>query len=349
VLCFNLFGAMSVRKINIAIVGASGLIGRKFLEILQERNFPIGDLFLFASKRSHGKKILFNQKEYLIKELHEKSFEQNKINIALFSAGSDVSKKFAPLAARSGCIVIDNSSAWREDNAVPLVVPEINPEDIFLHKNIIANPNCSTIQAVLVLKPLHDFFKIKRVVISTYQAVSGAGMKGILDLQNGRKNILPEKFLHKIYNNCIPHIDIFDKSGYTKEELKIINETKKIMHENIKITSTAVRVPVINCHSESLNIEFKNKFDLRDIFYVLKHKAPGVILLDDINNNLYPMAINADCHDEVFVGRVRRDFSLDNAINLWTVADNIRKGAATNAIQIAELIYNSWEAKHDII
>ena len=326
-----------MKKFNVAIVGASGLIGNKFVEILEERKFPVQNLFLFASEKSAGNKITFKNQDYSIEKLEEDSFQKNKIDIALFSAGAKISKKFAPIASCSGATVIDNSSAWRMDKTVPLVIPEINPEDTFLHKGIIANPNCSTIQALIALKPLHDTFKIKRVIISTYQAVSGAGSSGIEDLENGIQNIPPKKFRYPIYNNCIPQIDTFNDLGYTKEELKLVNETRKIFHEDINLTATAVRVPIKNCHSESINVEFENPFDIGNIIAILE-KAPGLKLVNNINNAQYPMPINADGQDNVLVGRIRRDFSIDNGLNLWVVADNIRKGAATNAVQIAELL-----------
>ena len=332
-----------MKKYNVAIVGASGLIGNKFIEILEERNFPVENLFLFASEKSAGKTISFKNKAYAIEKLDDDSFSKYKIDIALFSAGAKISKKFAPIASCSGATVIDNSSAWRMDKTVPLVVPEINPDDTFLHKGIIANPNCSTIQALLVLKPLHDAFKIKRVIISTYQAVSGAGNSGIEDLENGINNIAPKKFHYPIYNNCIPQIDIFNDLGYTKEEIKLVNETRKIFHENINLTATTVRVPVKNCHSEAINVEFENPFDIGHVIATLE-KAPGVKLVNNINNLQYPMPINADGKDDVLVGRIRRDFTVDIGLNLWVVADNVRKGAATNAIQIAELLIKNWEA-----
>ena len=323
-----------MKKYNVAIVGASGLIGHKFVEILEERDFPVGELFLFASEKSAGKSVTFRGKEYYIQELTADSFAKNKIDFALFSAGSKVSKKFAPIASCSHCTVIDNSSAWRMDKNVPLVVPEINPKEAFKHKGIISNPNCSTIQASLVLKPLNDAYKIKRVVISTYQAVSGAGSLGINDLEN--RNDVPKKFRYPIYNNCIPQIDVFSENGYTKEEMKLVNETQKILNQTLKITATAVRVPIKNCHSESINIEFEKPFDMGNIIAVLDG-APGVKIINNINEERYPMPIVADGRDEVFVGRIRRDFTVENGLNLWTVADNVRKGAATNAIQIAEL------------
>lgn len=326
-----------MKKFNVAIVGASGLIGHKFVQILEERKFPVENLFLFASEKSAGKTICFKGTDYQIQKLEKDSFQKNKIDIALFSAGAKISKEFAPIASCTGCVVIDNSSAWRMDKTVPLVIPEINPDDALSHKGIIANPNCSTIQALVVLKPLHDAFKIKRIVISTYQAVSGAGNSGIEDLENGINNIAPKKFKYPIFNNCIPQIDSLNDLGYTKEELKLINETKKIFHENVNITATAVRVPIKNCHSESINVEFENPFDIGNVIEILE-KAPGVKLVNNANNSQYPMPINADGQDDVLVGRIRRDFTIDNGLNLWVVADNIRKGAATNAIQIAELI-----------
>lgn len=325
-----------MKKINLAVVGATGLVGRTFLKVLEERKLPVENYYLFASSKSAGTTITFMGKEYEVQELTENSFDNGNIHIALFSAGSSVSLKFAPIAASKGCVVIDNSSAWRMDPSVPLVVPEVNPQDIKKHKGIIANPNCSTIQAVVVLKPLHDKYTIKRIVYSTYQAVSGAGMQGYLDLENGLKGEPPKKFPHPIAGNVIPHIDVFEENGYTKEEMKMINETKKIMgNYNLKITATTVRVPVFNGHSESINVEFEKQFELEELKQVLR-KAPGVIVQDDITNNIYPMPINVSGRDEVFVGRIRRDESVESGVNLWVVADNLRKGAATNAIQIAE-------------
>ena len=297
---------------------------------------------VFASKRSAGKPITFNGKEYVVEELKEDSFDRG-IDIALFSAGGSTSEKFAPIAASKGCTVIDNSSAWRMDKEVPLVVPEVNPEDIEWNKGIIANPNCSTIQAMVALKPLNDKYKIKRVVYSTYQAVSGAGLGGWKDLEDGLKGEAPKKFPHPIANNCLPHIDVFTESGYTKEELKMVNETRKILHEpNLKITATAVRVPVFNSHSESINIEFEKHYELNELIETLKN-APGVVIQNNSNANEYPLAINAAGHDEVFIGRIRRDESVESGVNLWVVADNIRKGAASNAVQIAEVIINNMQ------
>ncbi len=326
-----------MKKVNLAVVGVTGMVGRTFLKILEEKNLPIDKFYAFASKKSAGSKITFNGKEYEVEELKEDSFNR-KIDIALFSAGGETSKKFSPIAASKGCIVIDNSSCFRMDKNVPLVVPEVNPEDILMHKGIIANPNCSTIQAVVALKPLHDKYKIKRVVYSTYQAVSGAGRAGVEDLENGIKGEDPKMFLHPIANNCIPHIDSFLENGYTKEEMKMINETRKILHDdNIKITATTVRVPVINSHSESINVEFFNKFDINELIDDLENMQ-GVVVLNDYTKNEYPLATIANDTDEVYIGRIRRDDSVDSGINMFVVADNIRKGAASNAVQIAEYI-----------
>lgn len=323
--------------IKLAVVGATGMVGRKFLDVLKERNFPIDELFLFASSKSAGKVINFNNKDYVVEELKEDSFDRG-IDIALFSAGASTSLKFAPIAASKGCIVVDNSSAWRMDDDVPLVVPEVNPEDVKWHKGIIANPNCSTIQAVVALKPLDDNYRIKRIIYSTYQAVSGAGMGGYEDLVNGIKGEQPKKFPHPIAYNLIPHIDVFMDNGYTKEEMKMINETRKIMHRpDLKITATTVRVPVFYGHSESINVEFEKNFEIEELKELLK-QSKGIVLMDDVKNNIYPMPILCEGKDEVFVGRIRRDESIENGINMWVVADNIRKGAATNAVQIAELL-----------
>lgn len=328
-----------MKKINLAVVGATGMVGRTFLKVLEEKNLPIENFYVFASARSAGNKITFKGKEYVVEELTETSFDRG-IDIALFSAGGSTSEKFAPIAASKGCIVIDNSSAWRMNEEVPLVVPEVNPEDIEWNKGIIANPNCSTIQAMVALKPLDMKYKIKRIVYSTYQAVSGAGMAGWTDLEEGLKGNAPKKFPYPIANNCLPHIDVFTESGYTKEELKMVNETKKILHRpDLRITATAVRVPVFNSHSESINVEFEKPFELNELIETLKN-APGIIVQNNSEANEYPLAINATGHDETFVGRIRRDESVESGVNLWVVADNIRKGAAANAVQIAELIVN---------
>lgn len=312
---------------KVAIVGATGLVGRTILKVLEEKSFANIDYTLFASQKSAGKKIKFLGQNYIVQELTENSFD-TKFDYAIFSAGASTSLKYAPIAASKGCVVIDNSSAFRMDENVPLVVPEVNKEKIFENNGIIANPNCSTIQAVIPLKILDDKYKIKRIVYSTYQAVSGAGKKGLEDLQSQNEG--------KYYNNCVPQIDVFLNDGYTKEEHKMINETRKILNKpNLSITATCVRVPVENCHSESINVEFENEIDLYEI-KTLFQNAEGIILADDIENNIYPLARVANNNDEVFVGRIRKDFSVENGINFWCVADNLRKGAATNAIQILE-------------
>jgi len=311
------------------------LYGRTALKVLEEKSLPISEYVLFASSKSAGNTLTFMNKEYIIRELKEDSFDEG-FDFAIFSAGGETSKKFAPIAAEHGCIVVDNSSAFRMDKDVPLVVPEVNKEEISKNKGIIANPNCSTIQAVVALKPLDDKYKIKRIIYSTYQAVSGAGKQGTEDLENGIKGIPPSKFSHPIFNNCLPHIDVFLDSGYTKEEIKMIEETRKILNRpDLKVTATTVRVPVMNSHSESINVEFENNFNLDELKELLKN-SPGIIVQDDTANNIYPLATNANGHDEVFVGRIRRDDSVNYGVNLWVVADNIRKGAATNAIQIVE-------------
>lgn len=330
-----------MKQYKVAVVGATGMVGRTFLKVLEEENLPVSEYVLLASSRSAGKQITFMGKEYTVQELNEHSFDDG-IDIALFSAGGSTSEKYAPIAAEHGCVVIDNSSAWRMDPNVPLVVPEVNPEDIEWNKGIIANPNCSTIQAMVPLKPLHDKYKIKRVVYSTYQAVSGAGMGGYQDLENGLKGEAPKKFNHPIANNCLPQIDVFCDNGYTKEEMKMVNETRKILHDDsIRITATTVRVPVFNSHSESINLEFEKPFDLAELRKDLE-AMPGLVVVDDPAKELYPLAIDATGHNEVYVGRIRRDESVENGVNLWVVADNIRKGAAANAVQIAQKLIAYW-------
>lgn len=329
-----------MKKYNLAVVGATGMVGRKFLQVLEERELPVDNYYLFASSRSAGKKISFMGEERIIEELTDNCFEGKNIDIALFSAGAGVSKHFAPIAVKAGAVVIDNSSAWRMDKDVPLVVPEVNPEDIKWNKGIIANPNCSTIQAVVVLKPLYDKYGIRRIIYATYQAVSGAGLGGYRDLENGINGDLPAKFPYPIFSNCLPQIDVFEENGYTKEEMKMINETRKILHdENLGITATCVRVPVFNSHSEVINIELKNNYNLSDLKHTLEN-FPGIQLIDDSPvgqpKGKYPMPHDITGEDEVFVGRIRRDESVENAVNIWVVADNIRKGAATNAVQIAQ-------------
>jgi aspartate-semialdehyde dehydrogenase len=324
------------KKPNLAVVGATGLVGATVLKVLEERNFPFDNLYIMASARSAGTTITFKGKDYTVEELNEKSFEK-PVDIAIFSAGGSVSQKYAPIAAKCGVTVVDNSSAWRMDETVPLVVPEVNADDIKWNKGIIANPNCSTIQAVVVLKPLYDKYGIKRIIYSTYQAVSGSGLKGVTDLKNGLAGSDETvAYAHPIYGNCLPHIDVFTENGYTKEEMKMIKETHKILgNDKIAVTATTVRVPIFDCHSESINIELEKPFEIEDIKKLLA-ESKGIVLQDDLENNVYPLARNAAGRDEVFVGRVRRDFSVENGVNLWVVADNIRKGAATNAIQIAE-------------
>lgn len=322
-----------MKKYNVGVAGATGLVGSTIIEVLEERKFPIGNIYFFSSKNSAGKTIVFKDKEYTVEELEEKSFD-NEIDFMFFAAGGSISERYAKLAVEKGITVIDNSSVFRMDKDVPLVVPEVNPDAIKMHSGIIANPNCSTIQGVVPLKDLHEKFKIRRIVYSTYQAVSGSGLGGLRDLEEG----IVEFYPYKIKGNAIPHIDIFLDNGYTKEEMKMIDETKKILNDdNIKITSTTVRIPVKHGHSISVNLEFEQPFEMEDILSIL-NKSKGVIVQDDIENNIYPMAIDVEGKDEVYVGRIRRDFSLDNGINLWIVADNIRKGAATNSVQIAELL-----------
>lgn len=324
-----------MKKYKIAVVGATGLVGMSVLKVLEEKNLPIEKYTLLASKNSAGKKLKFLGKDYTVEELTENSFDDG-FDFAIFVASGDIAKKYAPIAVQKGAIVIDNSSYYRMDNDVPLVVPEVNFEDVYSHKGIIANPNCSTIQAMLPLKALDDKYKIKRIVYSTYQAVSGAGKEALQDLENTDNSKPLQKFPHPIYNNCLPHIDVFLDNGYTKEEMKMINETRKILHRpDLKITATTVRVPVKNSHSESINVEFEKDFEMNELLETLK-SFPNLILVDNPSTNTYPMAIDATGHDEVFVGRVRRDDSVDFGVNLWVVADNIRKGAASNAIQIME-------------
>jgi aspartate-semialdehyde dehydrogenase len=323
---------------DVIVAGATGMVGRKMIQVLEERNFPVGRLIPLASKRSVGMEIPFKGKSYRVEELTHESLTRNDIEIALFSAGGTTSREFAPTAAKNGILVIDNSSAWRMEKEIPLVVPEVNRKDIFKHKGIIANPNCSTIQMVVVLKPLHDKYKIKRVIVSTYQSVTGAGQKGYDQLMKewNKEPVVNGKFPYQISFNLIPHIDEFFENGYTREEYKMMQETQKIMgDESIAVSATCVRVPVIGGHSESVNIEFEKPFDIDEVRTLLS-KAPGVILQDKPMEKYYPMPINAYDKDETFVGRIRRDETVKSGLNLWIVSDNIRKGAATNAVQIAE-------------
>jgi aspartate-semialdehyde dehydrogenase len=339
---------MNKAKYNVAVVGATGAVGNEMVSILQERNFPVADLKLLASTRGAGTKMEFKGEEYSVEVLNESSF--SGVDIGLFSAGGSVSEKFAPIAGRAGCVVIDNTSAFRMDPMVPLVVPEVNAHAIaqYPKKNIIANPNCSTIQMVVVLKPIHDAARIKRVVVSTYQAVSGTGKRAIKELENqvlaifSNREIEKSVYPHQIAFNCLPHIDVFFDNGYTKEEMKMVNETKKIMEDNsIGVTATTVRVPVFFGHSEAVNIETEKKLTAEDVRKILS-KAPGVIVVDNPKKFEYPLAIHAAGKDETFVGRIREDESIPNGINLWVVSDNIRKGAALNAVQIAEILIQKY-------
>ncbi|GAB4377092.1 MAG: aspartate-semialdehyde dehydrogenase [Calditrichia bacterium] len=331
-------GAIKTRKFNVALVGATGMVGEKMIQVLEERNFPVREFIPIASERSINKEVEFKSNRYPIVPLSDAVFQA--VDIALFSAGAQVSRDYAPVAAEQGVIVIDNSSAWRMVENIPLVVPEVNPHTIHHHSGIIANPNCSTIQLVVVLKPLHKAFGLKRVVVSTYQAVSGSGKKAVQQLEEEIKTgrCGDPYYPHPIGYNCIPHIDVFLKNSYSREEMKIIEETRKIMElPELPITATTVRIPVRVGHSESVNIEFEKSFSIDEIFCVLRN-APGVVIQDDPELNLYPLPLYCEGRDEVFVGRIRRDESVKNGINLWIVADNLRKGAATNAVQIAEML-----------
>ena len=322
-------------RYKVAIVGATGVVGRTVLKVLEEKSFRNCTYTLYSSKKSAGTKEKFLNQTYIIQELTEETFN-TKYDFAIFCAGGEISKKFIPLAVKSECIAIDNSSIYRMDPKVPLVVPEVNPRKIYENNGIIANPNCSTIQAVVALKPLDTKYKIKRVIYSTYQAASGAGRAGIEDLENGINGIPPKKFPHPIFNNCLPHIDTFLSDGYTKEEYKMINETRKILDRpDLPITATAVRVPVRNCHSESINVEFEKNFDLYELKMLLQNSL-GITVIDDVEKNHYPIATRADGYDDVFVGRIRRDYSVPYGVNLWVVSDNLRKGAASNAVQILQ-------------
>lgn len=322
---------------KVAVVGATGLVGTKMLEVLAERNFKITELIPVASEKSVGKEISFKGKNYKVHSMRQAI--DAKPHIALFSAGGGTSLEFAEKFAAVGTTVIDNSSAWRMDPAKKLIVPEVNAHDLKASDKIIANPNCSTIQLVMALNPLHKKYKIKRVVVSTYQSVTGTGVKAVTQLNNERNGILGEMaYKYKIDLNAIPQIDVFLDNGYTKEEMKMVNETKKIMGDNsIALTATTVRIPVMGGHSESVNIEFENDFEVNNILNLLK-TTPGIIVQDDIANQVYPMPINAHNKDEVFVGRIRRDESQAKTLNMWIVSDNLRKGAATNAVQIAEYL-----------
>ncbi len=329
-------------KYNVAVVGASGAVGRTMISILEERDFPVKELKLLASKRSAGSKLLFKNHEITVEELNKSSFEN--VDIALFSAGATISREFAPIAVKSGCVVIDNSSAFRMDENVPLVVPEVNPHAIGENPEIIANPNCSTIQMVVALKPIHDNYHINRVVVSTYQSVSGSGQKAIEELKNQAEDILSEKAIetkvypHQIAFNCLPHIDVFLENGYTKEEMKMVNETQKILEDDsIAVSPTTVRVPVFYSHSEAINVEADKEINVEELKNLLSN-SKGICLVDNPENIEYPLATHGAGKDEVFIGRIRGDLNNPKSVNLWVVADNLRKGAALNAVQIAELL-----------
>ncbi len=325
-----------MRLCSVAVVGATGLVGRKMIQVLEERRFPVGDIRFLASDRSCGKEIEFNRTIHKVETLTPEAFRG--IDVALFSAGATTSKEFAPHAVSAGTLVIDNSSAYRMDPKVPLVVPEVNRDKVFHHHGIISNPNCSTIQMVVALKPLHDRWKIRRVVVATYQSVTGSGQKALSQLEQevARLRSPERKFPHQIAFNVLPHVDVFFDDGYTREEHKMVQETKKIMGDDtIKVNATCVRVPVFGGHSESVNVELEKHFEVDEARELLKN-APGVIVQDDPGKDVYPMPITAWDRDEVFVGRLRRDETIANGLNMWIVSDNLRKGAATNAVQIAE-------------
>ena len=339
---------MPDKTFNVAVAGATGAVGNQMITCLEERSFPVKSIKFLASHRSAGRKLRFKGDTVVVEEMTEDSFKG--VDIALFSAGGSTSKQFAPIAAESGCVVVDNSSQWRMDPDVPLVVPEVNPHAIaqYTKKGIIANPNCSTIQMVVPLKPIHQKFEIKRVVVSTYQAVSGTGKKAIDELFDQTRAILNFResenkvYPHRIAFNCLPHIDVFLDNGYSKEEVKMVNETRKILEDDsIGITATTVRVPVFYSHSESVNVETNQPISAAEVRTLLENE-PGVMVVDDLEKNLYPLAIDAAGRDEIFVGRIREDESIPNGINMWVVADNIRKGAATNATQIAEVLAKEY-------
>ena len=333
---------MSAKELVVAVAGATGAVGREMLKTLEQRNFPASKVIALASSRSAGSRVPFQGGELVVEELTENSF--NGVDIAVFSAGGGTSTKFAPYAVKSGCVVVDNSSAWRMDDRCPLVVPEVNAEALEGHNGIIANPNCSTIQMVVALKPIHDVAKIKRVVVSTYQAVSGTGQKAIEELDKQIRQMFnmqePEinVYPYQIAFNCLPQIDVFLENDYTKEEMKMVHETVKIMGDpGIKVTATTVRVPVFYGHSESVNIEMEKKLTAKEARVVLS-RAPGVKVLDNPSEKIYPMPIDAAGEDDVYVGRIREDETIPNGLNMWVVADNIRKGAALNTVQIAEVL-----------
>ena len=329
-------------KYEVAVVGATGAVGRRMLTTLEERNFPVANLTALASARSAGQTLAFQGQAIKVKELQEDSFKG--IDIALFSAGGSISKQLAPIAVKSGCVVIDNSSAWRMDKEVPLIVPEVNPSALGDEWGIIANPNCSTIQMVMALKPIHDEYRIRRVVVSTYQSVSGSGQKAIEELEQQSRDVLDGKsaqcnvYPHQIAFNCLPHIDVFLDNGYTNEEIKMVNETRKILEDDsIEVSPTAVRVPVVYSHSEAVNVETEQAMTAKEVKELLS-SFPGVSVVDNPEQNEYPLAINASGSGDVLVGRIRSDLTRPNAVNFWVVSDNLLKGAAYNAVQIAELL-----------
>ncbi|MBF0525879.1 MAG: aspartate-semialdehyde dehydrogenase [Deltaproteobacteria bacterium] len=334
------------KQFDVAVVGATGAVGNQMIACLEERNFPVKTLKLLASEKSKGKKLKYKGKDIPVEVLTENSFDG--LQIALFSAGGGTSQKFAPIAASKGCVVVDNSSAWRMDPDVPLVVPEVNPHAIARHKGIIANPNCSTIQMVVALKPIHDVARIKRIVVSTYQAVSGTGQKAIKELHDqvtaimNFREVETNVYHRQIAFNCFPHIDVFLENGYTKEEMKMLNETRKIMEDDsIMVAATAVRVPVFYSHSEAVNIETEQKISPAEVRELLD-RSPGLRVVDDPKELMYPTALDAAGRDTTLVGRIREDISVKNGIVMWIVADNIRKGAATNAVQIAEILADKY-------
>ena len=323
-----------MKKLNIAVVGATGLVGKMFLQVLEERDVPVNEILAYSSEKSSGTNLMFCGKEFVAQELRSSSFDR-EIDVCLFAAGSDVSLEYAKTVADKGITVLDNSSAYRLSPDVPLIVPEVNPDEIKTHKGIIANPNCCVAPLTVALKPLNDKYGVRRVVVSTYQSVSGAGVAGISDLNEGHTQHFP----YPIKNNLIPHIDVFGDDGYTGEESKIIAETRKILGmPRLPITATAVRVPIVSCHSMSINVELLSEYKLEGIFELFE-SSPGLKLVDDINSHMYPMPLYSSGLDLVQVGRIRRDRSRRNCLNMWLVADNIRKGAATNAVQIVELLY----------
>ncbi|MBZ2174768.1 aspartate-semialdehyde dehydrogenase [Schnuerera sp. xch1] len=330
-----------MKAYNVAIVGPLGTVGRKIITILSERNFPINKIKFLGTPKNKNKEIIFNGEKFFTEVAEKGDF--NDIDIAFFCVDRSISKYLAPIAVSKEAVVIDNSNAWRMDDNVPLVIPEVNSEDLVHHKGLIANPNCSTIQMLVPLKPLHDVYKIKRIVVSTYQAVSGSGKNAIKELTNQITDYCSDKpisnsvYPYQILFNALPHIDEFLENGYTKEEMKMVNETKKILDKNIKVCSTTVRIPVINCHSESVNIQTEKPISADEARKILS-ESKGIKVVDDPKSELYPMPIDANGKDEVFVGRVRNDFSIKNGLNLWIVADNLRKGAALNSVQIAETL-----------